>query len=265
MITGVTGVVVASVTAAFTAVQNRRTRVAQQELEEQKAQIRRLELAERQRHDEERTFDRYREPLLLAANDLGGRIDNIRTGGLLGLMGMSDRRDALILRGTAFRVAQYFAIVESLYPKLGSTLAKGDTETQEIAGILGRIGRTFATDSLDQSGSDGPCFMLWREEQRAIGGLMLAQMLSQPTEGQLSCLGYASFLDRYDRDFEPWLGAFVEDLQLPGVVSSARFAALQKLLASLVVRLDTKRAFVEFDGAGRVVGPSWIARESSTS
>ena len=61
-----------------------------------------------------------------------------------------------------------------------------EQDTKDVAETLARIGRTFATDSLDS-----PELMLWREEQRAIGGLM------QESGESSRILGFESFVEVY--------------------------------------------------------------------
>jgi hypothetical protein len=60
-------------------------------------------------------LDRYREPLLFAANELGDRIDNIRNKEVLSYLGALDHRRELALHSTLFRFGQYFARLELLY------------------------------------------------------------------------------------------------------------------------------------------------------
>lgn len=95
--------------------------------------------------------------------------------------------------------------------------------------------------------------MFWREEQRAIGELMLAS----GADDQLRCLGYASFVEQYDQRFAPWFETFVDDLQTEDVAGSQRLAALQELLTRLVLTLDAEGVYTEIRDGSCVVVPGW--------
>jgi hypothetical protein len=60
---------------------------------------------------------------------------------------------------------------------------------------MGEVARAFATD---RYGSD---FMLWREEQRAIG-----ERMAEGQTDRARCIGFAAFDARYSEDFDRWLG-----------------------------------------------------------
>jgi hypothetical protein len=91
---------------------------------------------QRQAKEEERrsqakvVLDRFRGPLLDAANSLGGRIDNIRNLSFLDYLQSDRKRDVKLT--TLFRFANYFGwreVVRTLRARL-------------VRSCLGRVGRT---------------------------------------------------------------------------------------------------------------------------
>lgn len=267
LITSSASIVIASSSAAWTAFQNRKSRELQKELatNQSRSQVEleklKHELQESARHEEqssqaEAELDRYREPLLLAANDLGDRIDNIRNKGFLHYLRVADHRHDTALRSTLYRFGRFFAQLEALYSDLSFMRFQQAEDTRVVAALLADIGRTFATDRLDRVGSSGrPRFMLWREEQRAIGELMCDRRDSK----QVTCVGYSSFINNYD-GYSPWFSAFAEDLESGDAVKSGRLARLQSLLAQLVVQLDIDRVYSSFTEGGLPASPGWVVR-----
>jgi hypothetical protein len=59
-------------------------------------------------------LDRYREPLLAAADALGTRVNNVRHHNFLSYLDVPERRRTALL-GTLFRFAQLFGWIEILY------------------------------------------------------------------------------------------------------------------------------------------------------
>ncbi len=111
-----------------------------------------------------------------------------------------------------------------------------------MAALLAMIGSTLATDQFRG-------FMLWREEQRAIGELMARSPGTDADQGA----GYSDFVLRYDDTFRTWFAPFTQDL-------TSRGARLQELLSELVGRLDERGDLVQRDTQGRTTGPGWMAR-----
>lgn len=205
---------------------------------------------------EERTLtakellDRYREPLLLAVNDLVNRIDNIvHRGFTIYIRSVGDRGDTAVL-STLYRFGVYFARQEILYADISFLRFERDHHTKTVADLLGSISATLATDRL------GP-FMLWREEQRAIGELMI-----EPSSEQRRprCTGYSTFVEEYESRYARWFREFAGDLRAEDAAGSHRLAKLQHLLAQLAVELDEEGAVIQRREDATVVSPSWIAR-----
>jgi hypothetical protein len=259
LISSAASLLIAISTAAWTARQNSKARHLQRELADLQAtsqgELERLKHSlnlaakkEERLTEAKLMLDRIREPLLTAASDLGERIDNIRNRNFLVYLHADDHRRQTALLSTQFRVARYFGRLESLYATLSVMRFERDEDTKTVAGLLADIGRAFATDRWEG-------FMLWREEQRAIGELML----QQPAALGDQCAGYSAFVDDYESKFKTWFTTFTEELERSGASKNARLARLQELLARLVIQLDEGREYVQMDQDGRVVKPTWVA------
>lgn len=136
------------------------------------------------------------------------------------------------LMSTLYRVARYFGVLERLYEQLGVVKLENYAGTRTVSTGLNAVGKAFATDEY------GPQFMLWREQQRAIGERM------QRADGRL--VGYAEFFETYDARFAPWLAGFASGL-VSGDRGSWHLARLQEALAGLAAALDPAHADTERD------------------
>jgi hypothetical protein len=193
------------------------------------------EKREQRLHDAKAELDRYREPLREAARDLAHRIGNIRrTDSLHGyLSGPDENRQQIVLLGTCFRLARFWGVLEVLYNNISIEHFEAAASTKSVGNLLTKIGRTFASDSF------GPRFMVWREEQRAIGELMLNP---EPRGVMSHCIGFATFAKNYDEIFSNWFASIEEALRSADVQADRRLADLQNLLQQLVEQLDDGRA-----------------------
>ncbi|MGN6276088.1 MAG: hypothetical protein ACTHNP_09200 [Solirubrobacterales bacterium] len=170
---------------------------------------------------------RYRKPLLEAAQDLGARIDNIQHNNF-DFYFQSDDRGEIAIKSTLYRFTRYFATLEILRSQLSFLEFESAEETKTVAAQIVQIEGALTTDS--HAG-----FMLWREEQRAIGGAALARN----EDGSLHCLGFADFVAEFDQRLSPWLARFQAELEEPGAAaSSKRLEAVQHHLKDLVHQLD---------------------------
>jgi hypothetical protein len=107
-----------------------------------------------------------------------------------------------------------------------------------VATLLVKIGKTFADDEFDRADPDDfrtSRFMIWREEQRAMGETALGD-----GEGANRLLGYAAFIERLDGGASRWFARFASDLEAGGAEQSQRFARLRILLAELVEAIDVE-------------------------
>jgi hypothetical protein len=205
-------------------------------------------------------LDLYRAPFLAAVDDLGRRINNMRNDTFLAYSEVESRRELAKL-SFAFRVAQYLGWVEIVHGYADRLRFEDDETTRMVSATVGDIGWIFSFDEydrLDQDDFTTSQFMLWREQQRAVGELM---RLDGEQEG---CLGFASFADNYDRRFRRWLDDFATQAMNPGAARSQRLADLQRALVKLLQQLDVDKVLVETDAGGSIVMPRW-ARPSNLS
>lgn len=189
----------------------------------------------------EQVMERYRRPLVGAAMDLQTRLHNVLGGDLFVAYAApgSPRREETILT-TLYRFAQYFGWSEALNRDLYYLPFEEPGDTRRIRELLAEVMRAFNTDRL------GEAFMLWRDEQRAIGELMLSRQ-----GDSLTCMGYASFVHacrtgtsmaRWLMPMERWLQELAErsgDAAYewpPG----QRLQVVQSILCDLVRELDPK-------------------------
>lgn len=202
-------------------------------------------------------LDRFREPLLSAADDLGSRINNIRHDHFLLYLEVPERKQTALL-GTLFRFAQFFGWTEILYGAGGTLRFEQDESTKAVADALRDVGRTLAVDRLDRTDSmdfTTTKLMIWREEQRAIGELIRVD------GGPTGCQSFDSFASQYDQRFSTWFGTFAAQLNDATTPQSDRLAKLQRLLADLIRVLDVDRLLVRFDEGGILTHPRWARPE----
>lgn len=231
-----TGVVVALITAAVSLVvalgnawfTNQRERRAREDA--------RIEKSHELQASAKAELDLLREPLLGAALDLAHRLDNIRNELFLDsyLNSSDDHRAAIAQASTLYRLAKYWCIVEDLYDRVALLRFRGEASTRPVADTLRDIGREFASDR-----HDGGRFMVWREEQRAIAEL------SRADGGSNGCVGFATFVERYDAVFASWFTSFAKDLNEGVPADSHRLMLVQHRLAVLASQLDQDCAYEE--------------------
>jgi hypothetical protein len=203
----------------------RETRLATLESE-----LRREESASEREATAEETLERYRGPLLAAAFDLQDRVDNMINPrrDFLAVYGVADhpRRDDA-MKSTLYRIGQFFCWVEIVRGDRMFLTFREPEATRSIADLIAGVGRTFADD---RSGQE---FMLWREEQRAIGERMVNH------DGDpVNCVGYATFVERYATDYRRWFERFEATLDRETAMKSDRLVELRRLLRELVAELD---------------------------
>jgi hypothetical protein len=197
-------------------------------------------------------LDKYRAPLLAAVDDLGRRINNIRNDNFLAYLD-SDRGERARL-STLFRFAQYFGWTEIIYGYSDRLRFENDAATKTVTGMLGDIGWVLSFDQFDRTDKDDfttSQFMLWREEQRAIGELM------RQDGDELRCISFDSFADSYDKCFSKWFATFERDVEIESAPKSERLTRLQRVLAQLVQELDVDKVLVELDQSGQLARPRW--------
>lgn len=236
--------VVASVIALVASLKTQR---GQAENNEQLIRLKDRLDAEKTNHDRQLSakaeLDNLREPLLLAAKGLQSRIYNIRKKNFSSYLRNEDdhRRDVALL-GTLHRFSVYWAVQEFLYSRTNLLHFESDPNTRKVVEDLGRLARTFASDS-----SEGLNLIFWREEQRAVAELMVKLDRTAPLP---TVMGFATFRKRYREDLRRetpedlalWLGRFAQDLQVPAIAQNHRLKELEENLDVLVKTLEKGRA-----------------------
>jgi hypothetical protein len=183
---------------------------------------------------------RYRAPLLLAAFDLQARICNVVEDGFFARhLASADPEERLYARvSTLYRVGDFFGWTEVLRRDLQFLDLGDDDRTRELAARLAEVSFMFSdTTRRYQTGA----FRLFRDEQRAIGELML-----EPTGGDLrryQCIGYATFTARLEADpaFARWfqrLGDEADALADPAPGRLDRLVGVQHALIDVIGFLD---------------------------
>lgn len=172
-------------------------------------------------------LDRFREPLMLAAWNLADRIDNIRRRGFAGYFHAGPPRDRIALLGTLYRISSYLGWVQIVEDQVGQLRLAQDNSTAASARTLAEVGSTFASDGLDRSR-----LMLWREEQRAIGGLMR----QEDRDDRL--IGFETFVELYEEKFASWLESLAVHLKSDEAARFERLRRLETQLRELVSQLD---------------------------
>jgi hypothetical protein len=183
---------------------------------------------------------RYREPLLLAAFDLQARICNIVQDGFFARhLASADPQEQQYARvSTLYRVGDFFGWTEILRRDL-QFLDLGDNQrTRELAGCLAEVSLVFSDTT--QRHRDG-AFHLFRDEQRAIGELMLEPMAGDLRRHQ--CIGFATFTARLEEDdaFARWfqrLSGETAALADPAPGQLDRLVSIQHALIEVIRFLD---------------------------
>ena len=150
------------------------------------------------RQERERLMRKYRDPLLLAAQDLQNRLYNIVEYELVNewIDGLQEQKDCLVIY-TAFLVGQYLAWTHIL--RLEAQFACFATEesnrTKRLVSVLARIQKCL--DENDPKMPKTP-FLMWKGHQFAIGELMTVPSTVGVSEspGGVS-MGYAEFTRKW--------------------------------------------------------------------
>ena len=191
----------------------------------------------------EKTARKFREPLGRAAYDLQSRIYNIIRSDFLNayLKNGDERTRTYAIKNTLFVIAQYFAWTELVRREIQFIDLGTDEKTRQLSALQDSI------YSIWQTSNYHPLFRVFAGEQRAIG----ERILQKETTGT-ECLGYAGFLDFFDRSQDPLLHAVEADVGALGAnlsLALPRLVALQHALVDLLDFLDPE--FVRFPQKNR--------------
>ncbi len=181
---------------------------------------------DRERRAEE-VLTRYREPLAAAAFDLQSRLYNILKLEFFEKFGDNERAEDA-LRTTLFRLAQYFGWTEILRRDIQFLSFPTDEETTRVAELQEEIAQCFRSDDY------GTELMIWSDEQRAIGELMIVE-----EHGKVLSMGYAAFRQDCDGTFAPLRNRLHTELHTEA--AQERMRDLQHGLCDLVETLDKRR------------------------
>ena len=151
---------------------------------------------ERKRLSEaEKLVAKYRDPLLLASQDLQSRLYNITDQNITISYGHGREREDDLLLYTAFLVGQYLSWTHILRQQAQFLRFSTDQRNKDLTKVLTGIRYEFSTDKYNNEGA-AP-LMLWRGQQMAIGELMTVKEGKEGSE--LYCMGYAAFRRKWVR------------------------------------------------------------------
>ncbi len=176
----------------------------------------------------EDVLTRYREPLAAAAFDLQSHLYNILRMDFFDRYGDSHPRAEDALTTTLFRLAQYLGWTEILRRDIQFLSFPEDDDARRVAHLQSEISKCFLTHSYGQA------LMIWSDEQRAIGELMIVE-----EHGKVLCMGYATFRERCENTFAGWRERLRAELRDEAALT--RLRDLQHLLCELVETLDKNR------------------------
>ena len=191
------------------------------------------------RRDAKKALDKYREPLIAAAFELQARLYNVLQLRFVEKYISNEaagKRDGAT-DSTLYVFAQFFGWGEIIRREVQYLRFSRDRQTREIGQLLRDIGETFLADSY------GPQFMIWRLEQRGIGERMI-----ETVNGQMACLGYASFVKQRST-MDEWLTPIQRELENIQDGGRKRLTDLQHKLVDLVRHLmnDSKIGTIFFN------------------
>jgi hypothetical protein len=228
LVTSGASVIVAIATAIWTRTVQHEASAASRDLEVLKAELEKQSEEARRRFEQEQTTARYRDPLLDAAAQLNDRLRNIQENNFL--IYLRGSRRVIALQTTLYRISRYFGILEIIGSDL-TFLRLSSPESTEHAGLLiSQIGSAFASDAFDREGGfETSRFMVWREEQRAMGELVI-----DATSGPQRLVGYTTFVHRLSEDAASWFRELETDLDEGDASNSDRLRQIRALLGELV-------------------------------
>ncbi len=177
-------------------------------------------------------LSKYREPLAQAGFELQSKLYNILKLGLLTKYYLSEdesERDYAV-QNTLYVIAQFFAWNEIIRQEI-QFLDLGEVEsTRTLSELNEKIVVSFLTSS------HGKVLRVFRGEQRAI-----AERMVRSDSGNLSCIGYASFVETQESSFRRWFIQLEKDIDLLSKNlkdHAGRLVQLQHVLIDLLDYLD---------------------------
>jgi hypothetical protein len=140
----------------------------------------------------EKLVAKFRDPLLLACQDLQSRLYNITDYKITEFLHEPGQKKDSLLLYTAFVVGQYLSWTYILRREAQFLNFSTDRANRELTKALANINYAFGTDSYPD---DGTPFTLWRGEQMAVGEVMTVKV-----GRELFSMGYATFRRKWMED-----------------------------------------------------------------
>lgn len=208
------------------------------------------------RREAEKLLQKYRDPLLFAAEDLQSRLWGLLETHVLTFHdGAQNYQDALYIY-TAFVVGQFFAWTHILRreTQLLPFSLEEDARLKSFVAILHGIQGVMLTD--EHLSEEGRAFTLWRGHQMAIGEFMATREEGSNSSSQRLCMGFYEFTRTWkleekisnpeERTMRTWFQPVVEGIE--ELVEKGREAPegnrlrrLQHLLIDLIEVLDPSK------------------------
>lgn len=192
----------------------------------------------------EEMISRYREPLLLAANSLQGRLYNGTVGSYLEeYLHCGDLDEERYARDfTVYVLAEYLCWVEIIRRELRFLDLGNEQRNRTFNDHLQAVTNIFASRRIPHAH-----FRLFRGQQRAVGELMIVN-----GNGRADCMTYPAFCARLDTDeaFERWftrLRTDVDAIAAHDVMGNARLVQVQRALIDVIDFLDPDRVRISID------------------
>jgi hypothetical protein len=232
VVSAVLSVVAALVAGVMTTWSTQRSRRLEHALEEQRR-------SETKAEQTEEILSRYREPLLLAAHSLQGRLYNsVATDYLTQYLHCGDEEQERYARDfTVYVFGEYLCWVEIIRRELRMLDLGDEQRNRDFQQRLEDIHRAISTQSVPQTH-----LRLFRGQQRALGELMMVI----PQHGRADCMTYPAFCSRLDSDpeFAWWfqrLRADIDAVAAHDLVGNTRLVNMQRALIDLIDFLDPDR------------------------
>ncbi|ETS74936.1 hypothetical protein PFICI_13420 [Pestalotiopsis fici W106-1] len=198
------------------------------------------------RREAEQLLQKYRDPLLFAAEDLQSRLWGIFHTDVLSFSGRSVHHDDALYIYTAFVLGQFLAwthILRSQTQLLPFSLEE-DQRLQKFLITLHNIQGVLLLSGTTES----TAFTLWRGNQMAIG-----EFMTEVRDSEKMCMGFHDFTkiwkgasnDAHD-DLHYWFDPVVVGLKTlaekgPDVAEGNKLRRLQHLLVDLIEVLDPQK------------------------
>jgi len=184
---------------------------------------------EEQKKTAQDSVHKARRALLISAMRLLAEIHNIQHRDFFDYL-RDDERKEIAMQSTLYDFSKYWCLSNKLYLEVDLLHSNNDilgSDSQRISTKLNEVTRACATDSLSKN------LMIWTNEQRAVGELMLDDT-GQP-------LGFCAFTKEYttgkDWGLKKWLKKFEADLwKLENSTSLLR--AKKETVASETIRKE---------------------------